>query len=205
MGVSCVYMYPVPEGRSGAHVVEVLQKQVETIGGVKMGSFVVDCESYLSIMLSVSKTLQILHNTEYPASCFAVLDSGATLVADTLFNGLLSHLKAYYQARKGSKIESKGNRYQLADFVIKIGSVTLSGSFKGILVEVEYCPSVIASECWNLMKELLQSLIGNIAESPPPSLKMKMDEIYTPAMTMLQYLEHFNNFRKAAAVSQPPR
>ncbi|KAH9507930.1 mediator complex subunit Med20, partial [Bulinus truncatus] len=52
MGVSCVYMYPVPEGRSGAQVIEVLQKQVETIGGVKMGTFLVDCESYLSIMLS---------------------------------------------------------------------------------------------------------------------------------------------------------
>ncbi|KAH9507929.1 mediator complex subunit Med20 [Bulinus truncatus] len=71
--------------------------------------------------------------------------------------------------------------------------------------KVEYCPSVVASDCWNLMKELLQSLIGNIAESPPPTLKMKMDEVYTPAMTMLQYLDHFNNFRKAAAVSQPQR
>ena len=82
------------------------------------------------------KTLHILHNSEHPASCFAILDSRNTLVADTLFNGLMSNLKNYYQARKGSKIESKGQRFQLADFVLKIGSVTLSGSFKGILVEV---------------------------------------------------------------------
>lgn len=64
---------------------------------------------------------------------------------------------------------------------------------------------MFASECWNMLKELLQSLIGNIAESPPSALKVKMDEIYTPATTMLQYLDHFNNFRKAAAMSQPPR
>ncbi|XP_059143401.1 mediator of RNA polymerase II transcription subunit 20-like isoform X2 [Physella acuta] len=204
MGVSCVYSYPVPEGRSGAQVVDVLQKQVETLGGIKMGNFHVDCEAYQSVMLNPPKTLHLLHNSEYPASCFAILDSGATLVADTLFNGLMSNLKNYYQARKGAKVESKGNRYQLADFVVKIGSVSLAGSFKGILVEVEYCPSVVTSECWNMLKELLQSLIGNIADSPPQSLKVKMDETYVPSFTMAQYLDHFNNFRKAAAMSQPP-
>ncbi|CAL1526246.1 unnamed protein product [Lymnaea stagnalis] len=205
MGVSCVYTYPVPEGRSGSQVVDVLHKQIETMGGTKMGNFHVDCENYQSVMLNPAKTLQILHSSEYPASCFAILDSGITLVADTLFDGLMSNLKNYYQARKQNKMEFKGQRFQLADFVIKIGSVSLAGSFKGILVEVEYCPSVVASECWNLLKELLHSLIGNIAESPPPSLKVKMDETYTPAMTMAQYLDHFNNFRKAAAMSQPPR
>uniref|UniRef100_A0A0B7AU86 Uncharacterized protein n=2 Tax=Arion vulgaris TaxID=1028688 RepID=A0A0B7AU86_9EUPU len=56
-----------------------------------------------------------------------------------------------------------------------------------------------------MLKELLQSLIGNIAESPPPALKLRMDEIYTPATTLLQYQDHFSNFRKAAAMSQPPR
>ncbi|BFZ08473.1 hypothetical protein BsWGS_11512 [Bradybaena similaris] len=205
MGVSCVFSYPVPEGRSGAQVVDILQKQVETMGGTRTGTFHVDCETYQSVMLNPPKTLHILHNSEYPASCFAILDSGATLVADTLFIALMSNLKNIYQARKGVKIESKGNRFQLADFILKIGSVSLAGSFKGILLEAEYCPCVVASECWNMLKELLQSLIGNIAESPPSALKVKMDEIYTPATTMLQYLDHFNNFRKAAAMSQPPR
>ncbi|RUS80494.1 hypothetical protein EGW08_011745 [Elysia chlorotica] len=205
MGVSCVYSYPVPEGRSGAQVVDLLQKQVEMLGGIKAGTFLVDCETYQSVMLNTPKTLHILHNSEHPASCFAILDSGATLVADTLFNGLMSNLKNYYQARKGAKIESKGQRFQLSDFILKVGSVSLAGSMKGILVEVEYCPSAIAADCWNLMKELLQSLIGGVAESPPRSLKPKMEEVYTPATTMLQYLNHFNNFRTAAAMSQPAR
>ncbi|XP_005109215.1 mediator of RNA polymerase II transcription subunit 20 [Aplysia californica] len=205
MGVSCVYDYPVPDGRSGAQVVDVLQKQVETMGAYKTGNFHIDCETYQSVMLNSPKTLHILHNSEHPASCFAILDSGNTLVADTLFNGLMSNLKNYYQARKGAKIESKGQRYQLADFVLKIGSVSLAGSFKGILVEVEYSPSLVAMECWNLMKELLQSIVGNIAETPPQTLKPRMDETFTPTMAMLQYLEHFNNFRNKAAMSQPAR
>ncbi|CAG5123266.1 unnamed protein product [Candidula unifasciata] len=173
MGVSCVFSYPVPEGRSGAQVVDILQKQVETMGGSKTGTFYVDCETYQSVMLNPPKTLHILHNSEYPASCFAILDSGATLVADTLFIALMSNLKNIYQAWKGAKIESKGNRFQLADFILKIGSVSLAGSFKGILLEVEYCPCIVASECWAMLKELLQSLIGNIAESPPSALKKK--------------------------------
>jgi len=52
MGVSCVYDYPVPDGRSGAQVVDVLQKQVETMGAYKTGNFHIDCETYQSVMLN---------------------------------------------------------------------------------------------------------------------------------------------------------
>jgi hypothetical protein len=33
-------------------------------------------------------------------------------------------------------MEAKGQRYELGDFVLKVGSVTLAGSFKGVVVEV---------------------------------------------------------------------
>ena len=46
-------------------------------------------------------------------------------------------LKDYYMLKKMSKVETKGVRFELGDFVIKIGSVIMGGSiFKGILVEV---------------------------------------------------------------------
>ena len=43
-----------------------------------------------------------------------------------------------FSNRKNAKFESKGQRYEMGDFVIKIGSVVLGAntSFKGILVEV---------------------------------------------------------------------
>lgn len=44
--------------------------------------------------------------------------------------------ESYYQQRKGFRIESRGQRYELWDFIIKIGSVSLNSNFKGILVEV---------------------------------------------------------------------
>lgn len=94
--------------------------------------------------LSVSQRLiHILHNSEHPASCFAALDTGTILVSDLLFDVLMSKLTAaktgresFYQQRKGFRIESRGQRYELWDFVIKIGSVSLASNFKGILVEV---------------------------------------------------------------------
>lgn len=71
------------------------------------------------------------------------------------------------------------------------------------LLQIEYCPCSVANDCWNIMKEMAQSIVGNIADNPPPYLKSKPDPIYTPSDTVNQYLEHFNNFRKS--VVQPSR
>ena len=89
------------------------------------------------------RLVHVLHNSEQPASCFSILDTGTTLSADLLFEVLIVKLTqsksgkdSFYQQRKGFKIESKGPRYELGDFIIKIGSVSLASNFKGILVEV---------------------------------------------------------------------
>ena len=67
------------------------------------------------------------------------------------------------------------------------------------LLQVEYCPCVVATECWPLMKEFMLPLVDTVADVPSVHFKSKMDAIYMPADTCMQYLEHFNNFRKAAA------
>lgn len=101
--------------------------------------------------------IHVIHNSEHPASCFAALDSGTILVSDILFDVLMSKLTAaktgresYYQQRKGFRIESRGQRYELWDFVIKIGSVSLNSNFKGILVEVSMNKLII----WSILYKL---------------------------------------------------
>lgn len=99
---------------------------------------------HVFIVISVTQRLiHIIHNSEHPASCFVSLDTGTILVSDLLFDVLMSKLTAaktgresFYQQRKGFRIESRGQRYELWDFIIKIGSVSLASNFKGILVEV---------------------------------------------------------------------
>ena len=71
--------------------------------------------------------------------------------------------------------------------------------------QVEYCPCSVPIECWNLMRELMQSFLGNIAETPPVLVKNKMDTFYSPEDTINQYLEHFNNFRKQTNMNQAIR
>lgn len=94
------------------------------------------CLCFPFIFKAQPKTFYILHNSEMPASCFAITDTGLCVTADALFDGIVQKLKNYYQQRKNGKMEAKGQRYELGDFLIKIGSVSLAGSFKGIVVEV---------------------------------------------------------------------
>lgn len=55
------------------------------------------------------------------------------------------------------------------------------------------------------MKELLQSIVGNTADTLPAYVKAKMDSLYSPEDTINQYLEHFNAFRKSAVPGQQNR
>jgi len=167
------------------------------------------------------KTFHVLHNSEHPATVFTVLEpppqpappppppAGAqpvqqpasaskrlTFTSDTLFDLLLLKLEKFYQKRL--KIESKGTRYELGDFVVKLGIVTAASSVKGILIEVEYLPCVGINACWDLINEFAQGFIGSeVSGQLKPYLKDKTpNEVYTPADTIHQYLEHFITFRK---------
>lgn len=99
--------------------------------------------SFLVIVPAQQCVVNILHNSEHPASCFSVTESGQILVSDLLFEDMMSKLtmakagrESFYSQRKGFKIESRGQRYEVGDFIIKIGSVSLASNFRGILIEV---------------------------------------------------------------------
>ncbi|XP_023230310.1 mediator of RNA polymerase II transcription subunit 20 [Centruroides vittatus] len=200
MGVVSIHQFPIPEGKSGQQAAEILQKRLETIGCVKAGTFCVDCETYYSAPhINPNRAINVIHDSEHPATCFALLDTGTCLVADTQFDMLMLKMAGIYTPKKSTKIESKGPRYEVADFLVKVGSVSMGPSFRGILVEVEYCPCVIPSNCWDLMKEFLQGFMGNCVQSPPQYLQSKMNELYTPVDTVQQYMEHFNSFRRTTS------
>ncbi|CAH0598423.1 unnamed protein product [Chrysodeixis includens] len=204
MGVTVLQQYPVPENKTGTYVIELLTKRILALGATQQGQFLVDCESYLShpqmgqydIKVSTTKTVHIFHNSEQPASVFSILDTGAKnihVIADGLFDLLMMKLSQHYTSKKQTKIESKGPRFELGDFCVKLGSVTMNQSFKGILIEVEYRPCVMANAVWGLLREFLQGLLGaSVPVQPPQHLLTRMNEIYTPIDTIYQYLEHFS-------------
>ncbi len=68
---------------------------------------------------------------------FAVLDSNKCLIAENTLDSIFLHLKQFYGQRKGHKVDVKGLHYDLSDkYIIKIGSVVIGASNKGIIVEV---------------------------------------------------------------------
>lgn len=70
---------------------------------------------------------------------FAILDNGTgktvPVVADALFDLLLLKMSSVYTSKK-SKVEIRGPRFELNDFVIKIGAININHNVKGIIVEV---------------------------------------------------------------------
>ncbi|KAL2735710.1 very-long-chain enoyl-CoA reductase-like isoform X2 [Vespula squamosa] len=155
--------------------------------------------------IGVQRTVHVLHNSEQPASVFALLESGnkiVPLIADGLFDLLMMKMTSIYTSKKQTKIESKGPRFEIGDFCVKLGSVTMSQNFKGILVEVEYRPCVIPGSAWELLREFLQGFLGSaVSNQAPQYLQNRMNDIYQPMDTIQQYLEHFGQYRKATGVN----
>lgn len=100
----------------------------------------IDCDE----ITGQQRTVHVLHNSEQPASVFAILESGnkmVPLIADGLFDLLMLKMTSIYTNKKQTKIECKGPRFELGDFCIKLGSVTMTQNYKGVLVEVMYITS----------------------------------------------------------------
>ncbi|XP_054159514.1 mediator of RNA polymerase II transcription subunit 20-like [Oppia nitens] len=218
MGVSCVYSLPIPSGKSGQHMIELISKQLETFGAQKCGQFYVECDTYYSVNTAsgpisdimdtmipsggqTSRILSIYHSSEYPLSCFALLDTGLSLVADASFDAIVMNLSAIYSNKKMSRFDCRGQKWSLSDFAIRIGSCSLGPQFKGVLLEVEYRPSVVANHCWDLIKELAQSLCCSGLSDTNQWMASKMNDIYSPIDTIQQYNHYFNQLRKAVTIS----
>lgn len=201
MGVTVLQQFPMRENCTGPQTIEFLTKRIMALGAVQSGQFLVDCETYTSVpQLGSQRTVHVLHNSEQPASVFSILDTGSktiSLAADGLFDLLMMKMTSIYTSKKQTKAESKGPRFVIGDFCVKLGSVSVSQNFKGILVEVEYRPCVVPANCWDLMREFLQGFLGSAVQTTPPAyLQNRLQEIYVPMDTIHQYLEHFSFFRK---------
>ncbi|KAF5281536.1 hypothetical protein FQA39_LY05071 [Lamprigera yunnana] len=160
MGVTVLQQFPIVENRTGPLTIDLLTKRISALGATQQGQFLVDCETYTSVpQLANQRTVHVLHNSEQPATVFSILETGTKtipLATDGLFDLLMMKMNNFYSSKKQTKAESKGPRFEIGDFLVKLGSVTVSQNFKGVLVEVEYKPCVVPAMCWELMREFLQ-------------------------------------------------
>lgn len=114
-------------------------------------------QRHLSVTGQPSKLLYVMHNSETPLSCLALFEGGPCLIADANFDVLMVKLKSHFQNAKGHKVECRGSRYRYCDFLIKVGTVTMSSSARGISVEV--CTHTLV---WEESVEILLFLLHEI-------------------------------------------
>lgn len=195
--VVTVHVYPIIESKTGQQSAEHLCKTLEALGATKIGNFTVECESFSCV--NSQRILNIFHDSDYPASCFSILDNGISLVSDTNFDGLMTVLSNVYQPKKAARMEAKGPKYRLGDFTVKVASVSLGSSFRGLLVEVGYAPCSVPAYCWELLREFMGYFMLP-PRDPHQYLQGKMNDLYVPLDTIHQYNEHFNAFRKVTQV-----
>lgn len=183
-------------------------------------------QTHLSVTGQPSKLLYVMHNSETPLSCLALFEGGPCLIADANFDVLMVKLKSHFQNAKGHKVECRGSRYRYCDFLIKVGTVTMSSSARGISVEVrtralilqvrveilrlhcvtvltldvshqvEYCPCVVPGDCWSLMKEFMQSFLGPSVPDLPSVFAAKPEGQFTAADCVDTMTQYLELFNK---------
>ncbi|OQR66514.1 mediator of RNA polymerase II transcription subunit 20-like [Tropilaelaps mercedesae] len=195
MGVVSVHMVPCAGPEALQSTAEAVCRLVERQGGRRDGGFCVDCETFLNV--PSGRPMHVLHDSEHPASVFSLLESRLCLVADSNFDALMNKLSPQlYSTKIGTKVECKGPRYQTGDFLVKVGTVTVGTSARGVLVECEYQPCAVPASCWDLIRELLEPILGVSLPQPNQYLAPRMNELYAPVDTIQQYMEHFNVLRR---------
>ena len=195
MGVTCVLSVPIHEGKSAKQMVDIIYHKLEKLGAEKLPSWTMDCETYQSVHPGQEnnlKLLHLLHHSEYPKLTFSVLENNTCMVSESGFDLIIDKLKAFYTPRKGGKIEVKGPKYRLGDIVVRIGSITQTSNFKGLILEIEYMPCHDAAICWNILSEFLTNHIdSSLAIPQPPSQYIDSRQgLFSEADTIVQYLPY---------------
>nr|XP_053650566.1 LOW QUALITY PROTEIN: mediator of RNA polymerase II transcription subunit 20-like [Cherax quadricarinatus] len=189
--------------RSGCLETEKLHKRIMHLDATQCGMFTVDCDTYYTtahagVAGGGVRKMHIVHNSETPTTTYAILDTGTKQVTCAISSSTYCYrLDHMYHPKKNFKIESKNAKYKMGDFLVKIGTVSMSGHYKGILVEVEYLPCVSPALCWSLIREFMQSFMGSCVKPTPPNyLQAHYQDIHTPQDTVQQYVEKFNEIRE---------
>lgn len=79
-----------------------------------------------------------MHNSDYPATAFAILNQDTCISADNTLDMIMLKLKHLYEPRTVLRTQCSGVRYTLDDFAVRIGTVVTSqaNNVLGILLEV---------------------------------------------------------------------
>jgi hypothetical protein len=224
MPITYVLKVNVPSDQSIQQHKELLEKRLVALRPRRLNKFEVQTVVYQTP--NQNQIHQFLHS-DYSATCFSLIEpsassaggsgGGATNAADlkilTGDIGLASIQRSICQLgilneRKPLQIECTGSAFKIGDFQIKIGAVTHNSSNRGLLAEISYSSACNNQDAFGVISEFITNYFGwNIGQEMLTNLvrRKTSQAIYTPEDTIVQYYEHFNNFRNFSSANQPQR
>jgi len=200
MGVAYVLQWNPTESQSPSQAMDALHTHLTNLQAKKISTWCIDCEQYASTNMSgvANKSFQLIHTTDAEQLSFAITDQGNAIVAERSFDTILTKLMDCYLPNKLTKIEAKGTKWEIGDFLIKTGNVFLGPSLKSLVLEVEYMPSVLAREAQPLLQEFLGIIASDIIPIPDSLTISTVSVFYQPSDTIAQYVRVFNDCRRVA-------
>ncbi|CAG5088565.1 Oidioi.mRNA.OKI2018_I69.PAR.g11885.t1.cds [Oikopleura dioica] len=178
MGVTVVFQWELVDGQTHQQAIQELHGRINNTGAVQEGKFYYESKFYQASDSSTtrgktfSKDFYTLKTSEYPVTVFARVDDStkdknSCIQCDSPMESLLIKLREFFTPKR--TFEIRGTRFKLADFWIRPGIVTSSGSNKCVTVEIEYTPSYFADDCWPLFSELGSYILNRPIDEKPPT------------------------------------
>ena len=210
MAITYVLKVTVPSDQSVTQYKETLEKRLSSLKPRRLNKFQVQTIVYQSA--NQTSIHQFLHS-DYPVTCFSIIDPGsANATSSAPLNdvkvltgdiGLASIQRRVSELgilteRKPLQIECTGSAFKIGDFQIKLGAVTHNTSNRGLIIEISYSSASNNQDAYGFILEFIQNFFGwtNINDSLTNFVRRKPSQLaYTPEDTIIQYYEHFKNYR----------
>ncbi|MFH4981884.1 hypothetical protein AB6A40_008593 [Gnathostoma spinigerum] len=195
MGVSWVFEYDKS--------VKSVQRAIESGGAERTGMFQVDSTPYKpndNVQGAINHVF-LLHHSYYPQTTFIIAPSERSklcprAISDRGFDLIIAKLSSGLVQDSAGKFEVSGLEYTLKDFIVRVGTATMGVVSKGVIVEVEYAASCVASQCSALLTEFVSMFFPDRVDFKPTVLQKAQPEPYNALDTLSQYLDIFQAMRK---------
>ncbi|EGG23569.1 putative mediator complex subunit 20 [Cavenderia fasciculata] len=153
-----------------------ITKRIEFLGGIKVSSnWMISCALYLERIPEgtqvQAREFYLLSFDEEQKKSYIVTQNNVSEV-DRDIVSILEKTNSY---KKRQVTEVYGVKYEIGDFTVKFGPITLRAETRGILVEVEYCASLVTTaspfNSSKLLSEFINNnLLNNLSSSNTPTL-----------------------------------
>jgi len=141
---------------------------INIFGGKSLDHWSVICKLYKSVIFprmpieeikksGRGESMYLLSFSSKPKHVYSIIDEKVIMEADTALIELISKIKNIWTVRQIAKID--GYNFEIGDYNVRYGNLTVGSHSKGLIVEVEHTKSSSVTESTDLLIEFIDYLI----------------------------------------------